>query len=590
MVSAPRFQYILPFCYNIHTLRGRNYWRTVRAEKRSGVAVPLFSFGELGDLPRLLDWCQKTGQTVLQLLPLLETGITGSPYDPVSSFALEPSYLSLRLVSGSGEEELGKSNLRRPKLKILAKIFSAGIDREGLENFRKANRYWVEDYALFKVLKDNFARKTWREWPEKFRDRDEKVLKSFAIEHKREIDFWIWVQWQLFLQLKTAGDYARKAGILLFGDAPLFVSADSADAWAHPEFFYRDTVSGAPPDLYSFRGQRWGMPPLNFASLARDDFRYFRQRYTCLAKFFDGVRLDHVIGFFRIWNIPVTEPEENGGLNGFFDPRNEDEWEPQGRKILSAILNSAKMFYWAEDLGVVPKGCRETLKKLGIPGTIVTRWKKNPFRHTFVRPENYPKLSVAQMSLHDLSGFPAFWEDEAGTVEEKTFKYHCEKAGLDFLALRPKLFTPGHPMNGRLRWRKNIKTPAKFLETLGLTGKEANDLLWIYQDTFREKERLWRYLGLAKKAGNRCSPEVLNRALAKSLAAKSLIVINTVFDWLALDQVLEKNPRRFRINTPGTVSAKNWSVKLPISLEDLQNLKINSRIREMVAASGRLIV
>ncbi|MCX5713183.1 MAG: 4-alpha-glucanotransferase, partial [Candidatus Omnitrophica bacterium] len=428
-------------------------WKKAGIKPRAGVVIPLFSvysknsigIGDFSDLRSLIDWAHLSGNSIVQLLPMNETGAAFCPYDALSSFALEPAYLSIQDLPKAGSKSIqekirqvkelfpaGKPHLdyrvKKAKLSILTDIFRQGIGESGpdLERFRKENGYWLEDFALFKVLKECNQDKPWYEWDDAFKNRKEPELENFSRQHERDILFQIWVQWLIFKQFREVKDYAQEKKVFLKGDLPILVSRDSADVWQHPEFFKLDFSAGAPPDMYCARGQRCGMPTYNWQQKAADEYRYLKERLVYAQNFYDLLRIDHVVGLFRIWSIPYSEPVENQGLNGSFDPAEESKWREHGRNILSVILNNTKMLLCAEDLGVIPLACTDTLRELGIPGNDVQRWVKDWVkRHDFLPAQEYRALSVAMLSTHDTTNWSAWWEYEAGTVDEALFIRKC---------------------------------------------------------------------------------------------------------------------------------------------------------------------
>ncbi|MFA6610153.1 MAG: 4-alpha-glucanotransferase, partial [Candidatus Omnitrophota bacterium] len=265
----------------------KDKWKRIGVRKRAGVVVPLFhvyskksvGIGDLEDMKLLIDWCEGTGNSILQLLPMNEVGAVSCPYDSISSFALEPVYLSLTALPGADKKSFKEAiaklkkkypagpahvdySIRADKAQLVRDMFLDGDFSKDAQfkKFISENSYWIEDFAMFKALKDHNNGKAWYEWEGAYKDRDKDALKDFRDEHKPEISFHMWVQWQLFKQLKAAKDYANKKGVLLKGDLPILVSKDSADVWSHPEFFKLGSLAGAPPDMYCAKGQRWGMP------------------------------------------------------------------------------------------------------------------------------------------------------------------------------------------------------------------------------------------------------------------------------------------------------------------------------------------
>jgi 4-alpha-glucanotransferase len=244
-----------------------------------------------------------------------EVGGVFCPYDAVSSFALEPVYIGLKefpeiaakkFTSGADAHYVDYS-VKEAKLRLLWDVFlSVDLsEASDFEEFQRRNAYWLADFALFKVLKDYHQGKPWYEWEDEFKQRKQDALQAFGREHIEKITFQMWLQWVLFKQFKAAGDYAKSKNILLKGDLPVLVSRDSADVWAHAEFFKLQTAAGAPPDMYAARGQRWGMPTYNWELIARDDYRYIKEKLKYAQEFYDILRIDHVVGLFRIWSINI---------------------------------------------------------------------------------------------------------------------------------------------------------------------------------------------------------------------------------------------------------------------------------------------
>jgi 4-alpha-glucanotransferase len=537
-----------------------------------------------------------------------EMGALSCPYDSVSSFALEPVYLSLKdpyfpkskSLSDAFKDlqrhlPLGKKNLdyavKKQKLLLAQEIFSKAEEGNSsqLGQFRDENANWLLDFALYKVLKSHQGGQPWYDWEEKFRERDRRALEDFKKGHTEEIDFQIWMQWQLYRQLKEVKAHAAEKGILIKGDMPLLVSRDSADVWAHREFFKLLFSAGAPPDMYCARGQRWGMPTYDWGRIAADDYRYLKARLKYAQNFYDILRIDHVVGLFRIWSIPYGEPLENKGLNGFFDPGDESQWPGHGRDILRALLGSTDMLLCAEDLGVIPQVCTDTLREFGIPGNEVQRWAKDyKIKHDFLKPQDYRPFSVAMLSTHDTTNWPAWYEFEAGTVDEGLFVRRCSdhrNIGCDNVKMR--LFDFSRSCFGRLRWQDNIDCAEKLIAVLGRSKEELADFLEMYENSFHEKEKLWGQMRLEGKMRQRCDSEILKSAFRLTLESESVFCINSLIDWLFLAGLFKGNPHQYRINTPGTISPLNWSFTLPISLEELLKHKINKTIRQMISAAGR---
>lgn len=575
-------------------------------KRSSGVLVPLFSvysknspsIGEFKDLKLLVDWCADTGNSIIQLLPMNEVGSTFCPYDSISSFALEPMYLSVK-GQGAGGKGQGKAGtmhvdykIKEEKLKSLWKAFTAekspGSDRE-FKKFCNENSYWLDDFALFKALRTYHAFAPWYEWGDSYKNRDSYIIEQFTKEHEEELDFHKWVQHEAYKQFKDARKYAASKKVLIKGDLPILVSRDSADVWAHPDFFKLEFAAGAPPDMYCAKGQRWGMPTYNWGYIEADEFIYIKEKLRYAENFYDILRIDHVVGLFRIWSIPYNEPMENQGLNGSFDPADEGLWGVQGRKLLSVLKENTDMILCAEDLGIIPKVCRDTLEDMNIPGNDVQRWTKDwQTKHDFLEPGEYRKMSVAMLSTHDTTNWSAWWENEAGTVDEELFTRKCRERGIDFVSVKEKLFDPGRSKHRRLRWKEEIDSVEKYISMLGKRPEELKDFIEFYENTYMEKEKLWKKFKMKGIMKEESDEKLVRAALGVTASSASILDIELIFDLLGLSDICKCDPYDYRVNTPGTVSAENWSLRLPIPLEELLNHKVNKQIREVIISGGRL--
>ncbi len=578
----------------------RNNWKKIGKERRAGVWAPLFSLyseksagiGDFDDLKKVFDWCGKSGLTIFQLLPMNEVGPTFCPYDAISSFALEPMYISIgaeqaadlkkKFPAGRKYVDYG---IKKAKIDILKKIYSnSARDRAAaqLEEFISENKYWIDDFALFKTLKARNKGAAWYQWPDAYKLRSPEALGAFRKKHAREIEFEKWAQWIAFGQLRAAKKYAASKGIFICGDLPILTSLDSADVWAHQEFFKLELSAGAPPDMYCAKGQRWSMPTYNWDRIAGDGYRYLKEKLKTAENFYDILRIDHVVGLFRVWSIPRSNPPEDEGLNGFFDPADENTWKAHGENILSIMTGSTSMLLLAEDLGVIPKDCPETLKNFEIPGNNVQRWTKDwAVSHNFIKPEDYRLFSVAMLSTHDTTNWAAWWENEAGTIDEELFVRMAASRGIDSQNAMNKLFDPKRSKHGRLRWRENINS----------SDMPAADFIEMYENTYMEKEKLWRQMGLEGPMREKSDPGIMKAALNITLSSSSIFCIEGIMDYLYLSGAFTGDAYKARINRPGTVSKENWSFVVPLSLEELLKNKIGAGIKDMisVARGGALV-
>ena len=269
-----------------------------------------FGIGEFKDLRPLVDWAAATGQCIIQLLPVNDTTRKGEwkdsyPYSPISSFALHPLYINLQAlgiretVAFKKEQaelnalaELDYPRVFQAKMKYIRKAFKTrgakDMDTPGFKKFVQENEYWLEEYAQFCAKRDSL-----------------------------EPEYYRWMQWHLDKQFAAEVKYARSKGVSLKGDLPIGVSSDSAEAYWHPELFNLDSTAGAPPDYFSTDGQNWGFPTYNWEEMAKDDFAWWKSRLRKMSEYFDAFRIDHILGFFRIWEIPAGI---RSGLAGHFNP------------------------------------------------------------------------------------------------------------------------------------------------------------------------------------------------------------------------------------------------------------------------------
>ncbi len=272
---------------------------------------------------------------------------------------------------------------------------------------------WVEHYALFRTLVDRFGGAPSESWPPEARSPTPAEFKSLIQRHSADISFYIVLQYLSFIQLKKVKEYANKKGVFLMGDLPILLSRESVDVWQYPDFFIHNLQAGAPPDYYNKEGQNWGFPILEWNVMRKKQFAWWKQRLNYAENFFDLFRLDHVLGFFRIWAIPPGFASKDG----HFVPLDEDEWEPQGKEILSMISKFTHMLPIAEDLGVVPKIVGPCLKELGICGTKVMRWERKWDEDGRYLPiQYYPPISLTCVSTHDSDTLTLWWKtfsDEA---------------------------------------------------------------------------------------------------------------------------------------------------------------------------------
>ncbi len=332
----------------------------------AGVCIPVFSLrsagslgvGEFTDLHMLVDWAKKVGLKMIQILPVNDTISTHTwedsyPYKAISAFALHPIYLNLHEVAG--KEDIPLIKYFRQKLKQLnglpdldydqviglkwgaikvlySKQKDSFFEMEEYKNFFKANSSWLIAYAAFCYLRDKYKNADFNTWKQygKYNQKTIAGLVSPDQKYFDEIGIYYFVQYHLSRQLKAATVYAHRNGIVMKGDIPIGVNRFSCDAWTEPELFHMDMQAGAPPDDFAVKGQNWGFPTYNWDRMSEDGFKWWQRRFRQMSDYYDAFRIDHILGFFRIWSIPIHAVE---GVMGHFVPAitvKLNEFEHQG--------------------------------------------------------------------------------------------------------------------------------------------------------------------------------------------------------------------------------------------------------------------
>ena len=321
--------------------------------KGAGVAIPVFALrrregfgvGEFTDIKLLVDWAVATGMRLIQILPVNDTvakhtWMDSYPYAAISVYALHPIYINLleigKLDSDINQqiiEAQGKylNSLHRidyeAVMALKSRFFKLIYDQQknkflkdpGFLSFFNDNKHWLRPYAAFSYLRDLFNTPDFSRWGEYSKPTDELLehLTHDGSAHYDDIAVHYFIQYHAHLQLFNAATYARSKGVVLKGDIPIGIYRNSADAWLNPHLYHMDCQAGAPPDDFSVKGQNWRFPTYNWDEMAKDNYAWWQQRLRHLAHYFDAFRIDHILGFFRIWEIPSAQVE---GLMGYFNP------------------------------------------------------------------------------------------------------------------------------------------------------------------------------------------------------------------------------------------------------------------------------
>jgi 4-alpha-glucanotransferase len=556
----------------------------------AGVLVPIFALRGSGDLGvgdalsliEFVDWLADAGFAIAKILPINETGGDHSPYNAISSRALDPTTIrttpdqipDLRPKDFEGAlAEIDRTKLDSTIVNYgVVKPLKQRLLESAFERFRKnqltrqssravefrafcrAEAEWLESYTLFRVLLENHAGERWDRWPSEHRTPAEAVAWAAALPTRKgqnfakRRQFFAYVQWIAFTQWRKAKAHAESRGVALMGDIPFGVSFQSADVWSHPHLFLRDWYGGTPPDRVFKHdpfvvkwGQNWGIPLYDWAAMRADGFQWWRQRVRGVREFFDLFRIDHVLGFYRIYGfpwppernaefLPLSEHEARERAHGeapHFMPRPDDTHENkeanrrEGEEYLRMILSEAgEGRVIGEDLGEVPDYVRPNLTHLGIAGYKIPAWEK---RHdgSLIPGGEYQRLSLATYGTHDHEPLRAMWEhlnhaardEHQGAGARHELRLLASFAGLD----------PGHP-------------PHQF------------------------------------------TPE-LHHAFLRALFNSN--------SWIAVVMITDLFGRTERFNFPGVSGSENWTQRLHAPIAELQREAILPTVSALIRASGR---
>ena len=416
--------------------------------RESGILMPVSSLpGPYGigcfgaEALKFVDFLAAAGQHIWQLLPLSPTGYGDSPYQSCSAFAGNPYFIDLDALKADGlltaaqlkAEPWGTDplsvdygTLYTSRYKVLRAAYAAWREKyagrfdcahyypDDYYAFTLTNESWLNDYAMYMALKTANGMKSWAEWPREYRLRDAGALAEFAAGQEEEIGFWKFLQYEFAVQWKKVKDYANEKGIKILGDIPIYVSADSVDAWVGGELFELDAqggfarVAGCPPDYFSADGQLWGNPLYNWPYHKQTGYAWWVRRVRHALGIYDLLRIDHFRGFDTYWAIPAGSSTARTG-----------KWENGPGMDLFRALEAAlgKLPIIAEDLGDLVPSVRKLLADSTFPGMKVLQFAFGGGDNEYL-PHNHVKNSVVYPGTHDNTTLTDWWEN-AATGKEK---------------------------------------------------------------------------------------------------------------------------------------------------------------------------
>ena len=647
-----------------------------RRWRGAGTAVPVFSLrsresfgvGEFADLKLLVDWAAATRKRVIQILPVNDTTMTGTwedsyPYNANSTFALHPQFLRLTEAGVEEDEEYRKlrdelnalpevdyERVNNTKRELLRKAFERDggrtARRQGYKRFAADNAHWLIPYAAFCTLRDEYGTADFSRWGDYARY-DKARVEAYCRRNSRTIAFHCFVQYHLHLQFSEVCRYAHSRGIILKGDLPIGISRTSVDAWLHPQLFHLDSQAGAPPDAFSATGQNWGLPTYDWERMSQDGYAWWRARLAKMAEYFDAFRIDHILGFFRIWEIPIDAVH---GLLGHFNP---------------ALPYSAdELRQWGFDTSagayVTPRIDDHVLGELF--GERADEVRSRCLRDGRLRPEFATQRRIVEQFPGDGEPQRRMREGLLRLVEEVLFVedprrrgyYHPRIAAHSTFAYAALDDTRRNTFNWlyddffyhrhNLFWKESAlrKLPA-LLEATGMLacGEDLGMIPDCVPETMRELQilsleiqrmskipgerfadparypyysvcststhdmtplRAWweeepettghffrEALGCSGEVPESCEPWIARRIVHMHLNAPSMLAILPLQDWLATDNgpLRRQDPLAERINVPA-VARHYWRYRMHLTIEELMECNgFNDKIKSMITGSGR---
>jgi 4-alpha-glucanotransferase len=454
-------------------------------QRQSGISVPLFALtsseswgiGEFRDLPMFAKWAGEAGQSVLQILPINEMPpVERSPYSAMSAMALDPIYISLPHVidfAGLGgelalddrdlaalqavrqSERIRYLDVRRLKERWLRRSFDRFVRLEisrgspralRFEAFIAEESWWLEEYAVFRALHALHEELPWHLWPAPLARAEVQAVDQARQALYSEISYRKYLQW---LAADQWADAKRLTWPLrIFGDLPFMNSADSPDVWARQREFRFDATIGVPPDAFSETGQDWGLPPWRWDVMNETGFAWMRARARRYATLYDGFRIDHLVGLYRMYIRPVDKT-----VPAFFEPGDEPTQVGLGETMIGVLgSGSPAPALIAEDLGVIPPFVRESMARLDLPGLKVLRWERHWDKpdQPLIDPKDFPECSVATTGTHDIEPLAA--TEEGLTDEQRALTLQSLLSAGSRLTLIP--------LQDVFGWTERINTPA----------------------------------------------------------------------------------------------------------------------------------
>ena len=423
--------------------------------RESGILLPISSLPSaygIGCFSKeayeFVDFLAESRQTYWQVLPMGPTGYGDSPYQSFSTFAGNPYFVDFeefiekkwltkkeceKCDWGSDSENVDYGKVYQNRFRLLKKAFAkSGIENDhSFKKFVKANAWWLDDYALFMALKENFGGKSYSLWPSDIKKHNKSAVKKYAADPKYsdEVMCYRFIQYFFFRQWRKLKEYANEKGVKIVGDIPLYVAYDSADTWSHPELFKLDKnadptgVAGCPPDYFSATGQLWGNPLYDWDYHKKTGYAWWMKRLSACFELYDVVRIDHFRGFESYYNIPFGDPTAEFG-----------HWEKgPGIDFFNTIkkkLGDHRII--AEDLGFLTPAVHKLVKKTGFPGMKILGFAFDGNESNDYLPHNYTKNCIVYTGTHDNDTALGWYKNASASDKKYARDYLGIKSGKDF--------------------------------------------------------------------------------------------------------------------------------------------------------------